>query len=65
MVRYTAKTNFGIFYQVIIFDIFFRQNDLKRLSAFSPNVIFGNIAVRPSFMVTYQLNGRMVDLNRD
>jgi hypothetical protein len=41
----SAKKIFGIFYQVIIFDIFFRQNDLKRLSAFCPNVIFGNIAV--------------------
>jgi hypothetical protein len=39
------QTKFAILYQVVISEIFFRQNHLNKLSAFSPNVIFGILSV--------------------
>jgi hypothetical protein len=39
------QTKFAILYQVVISEIFFRQNHLNKLSAFSPNVIFGIMSV--------------------
>ena len=49
------QTKFAILYQVVISEIFFRQNHLNKLSAFSPNVIFGILSVhRDEFVLTPQ-----------
>jgi hypothetical protein len=45
----TKKSIFGIFYQIIILGKYFRQNYLKRLSAFCQNAVFGNMSVHPKF----------------
>jgi hypothetical protein len=57
--RKWLENKFGILYQVINFAIFFRQNDLTRLSALCLNVIFGNMFVHRLVTLTNFLFCRM------